>query len=156
MTSNQTRTRPVLLTMLFASVVAVSLSITSSSANARAWTTPTRGSAERAKIMNAMRPSIAKKLNAPIEFVVKDLRVLKSWAFARVIPQRPGGRKIDITKTPMRSDAEYMDGVRTEVFLRRTSTGWRVVDFVIGSTDAWWVVYCDKAPKQLLTGYCPK
>ena len=155
MTFNQTLSRSVFLMMLFASVVTVSLSIASSSADAGAWTTPARGSAERAKLMNAMRPSIAKKLNAPIEFVVKDLRVLKSWAFARVIPQRPGGAKIDVSKTPMRGDAEYMDGLRTEVFLRRTSTGWRVVDFAIGSTDVWWLDYCTKAPKQLLTGYCP-
>jgi len=123
-------------------------------ANAAEWKTPGRGSVDRAAIMDAMRPVVAQRLNHPIEFVVQDLRVYRDWAFAQVVPQRPGGGRINIANTPMRAEAEDMDGVRTEAFLKRTATGWRVVEFGIGSTDVWWLSFCGQAPKQLLSDYC--
>ena len=61
---------------------------------AAAWHTPKRGSKDRSEIMNAIRPGVEKRLNAPIEFVIRELRVLDDWAFAQVVPQRPGGGPI--------------------------------------------------------------
>ena len=124
-------------------------------ADADGWTTPKRNSEERKAIMNAMRPTLARKLNAPIQFVVKELRVFDDWAFAQVVPQRPGGRPINLRNIPLRAEAEYMDGVRTEVFLRRKNGRWQVIEHAIGATDAWYVAYCTKAPRALLVGYCP-
>jgi len=126
----------------------------STGTNAAEWKTPTPGSQDRSAIMDALRPVVAQKLNSPIEFVVLDLRVYRSWAFAQVMPQRPGGGKIVVANTSMRSEAEYMDGTRTEAFLRRTATGWRVIEFGIGSTDVWWLSFCGQAPRALLADYC--
>lgn len=123
-------------------------------AYAQAWYEPARGSQERKAIMDAMRPVIEAKLNAPIEFVVLDLRVLGDWAFAQVNPQRPGGRPIHLSRTMLRNDAAFMDGVRTESILQRRSGRWFVVEHAIGATDVWFLTWCDRLPKGLLPDYC--
>ena len=124
-------------------------------ADAAGWTTPKRGSQERRAIMDAMRPTVERKLNAPIEFVVNELRVIGDWAFAQVTPQRPGGRPINLRNTPLKAEADYMDGVRTEMFLRRRNGRWQVIDHAIGATDVWFEPYCQKAPRALLADFCP-
>ena len=58
--------------------------------------------------MDALRPEVAAKLLSPIEFAVKTIRVADGWAFVRVMPQRPGGAKINIRQTPMAKYVEWM------------------------------------------------
>jgi len=141
--------------LILALSLIISAFTTATYVDAREWMTPKRGSSERKAIMNAMRPAVARQLNAPIQFVVKELRVYDDWAFAQVVPQRPGGKPIDLRNTPLKDDAEMMDGVRTEVFLRRKKGRWKVVDHAIGATDVWYEGYCNKAPRALMEGFCP-
>ena len=56
---------------------------------------PRPGTAERAAILEALRPAIEARLGPDIEFVVKDLRTYRGWAFVMADPQRRGGRRID-------------------------------------------------------------
>lgn len=107
-----------------------------------AWTEPARGSADRAKLMDALRPLAEWSLDAPIEFVVDDLRMQGDVAFAMVSPQRPGGKQIDLYKTPMvlrdGQDPQYMDGARIDALLQRSGNTWVAVHWAIGASDVWW------------------
>ncbi|HEX7072631.1 MAG TPA: hypothetical protein VF226_01180 [Hyphomicrobiaceae bacterium] len=133
---------------------ALLLILVTATAHAQSWYEPARGSKERRAIMDAMRPVIEAKLDSPIEFVVHDLRVLGTWAFARVIPQRPGGGRIDLQRTMLRDFAEHLDGVRTEAILQRRNGRWYTVDHAIGATDVWFLAWCDRLPRGLLSDYC--
>lgn len=115
---------------------------------------PARGSPERGEILDALRPLVAGQLNPPIEFVVLDMRVLGDWAFVQVKPQRPGGTPIDLRQTPLRGDADMMDGVRTEALLTRSSGRWYVREHAIGATDVWWAGFCGQVPHALLADVC--
>ncbi len=57
-------------------------------------TTPGPGSAERAAIMNALRPRYEEAFGPPIAFKVETLRVAAGFAFVVVHPQRPNGAPI--------------------------------------------------------------
>lgn len=113
----------------------------------------------RKEILDALRPSVERKLNAPIEFKVDDLKVSGDWAFVRVTPQRPGGNAIDVSKTPM-GKLEIFDGVHTEAVLRRVGGSWRVQETETGATDVWYTEWCDRLPKAMFrngneaTGAC--
>lgn len=133
---------------------AMLFALLATTAHAHPWYEPARGSQERRALMDAMRPVIEAKLNPPVEFVVRDLRVLGDWAFAQVIPQRPGGGRIDLRRTMLRNEAPYLDGVRTEAILQRRNGRWFTVDHAIGATDVWFLVWCDRLPRGLLEDYC--
>lgn len=135
-------------------VSALLCGLLATTAHAQSWYEPARGSQERRAIMDAMRPVIEAKLNPPVEFVVRDLRVLGNWAFAQVNPQRPGGGRIDLRRTMLRNDAPYLDGIRTEAILQRRNGRWFTIDHAIGATDIWFLTWCDRLPKGLLEDYC--
>lgn len=135
-------------------VSALLCGLLATTAHAQSWYEPARGSQERRAIMDAMRPVIEAKLNPPVEFVVRDLRVLGNWAFAQVNPQRPGGGRIDLRRTMLRNDAPYLDGIRTEAILQRRNGRWYTIDHAIGATDVWFLTWCDRLPKGLLEDYC--
>lgn len=101
---------------------------------------PGRGSALRRQILDALRPSVVRDLGAPIEFVVSQMRVAGAVCFTQVECQRPGGRPIDLARTPLaqRQDLSLIDGTRTEAFLFRTAGRWQVEDYAVGATDLWW------------------
>lgn len=100
-----------------------------------AWYEPERGSAERADILNSIRPAIEAQLGGDVEFVIEDLRVSDGWAFVIADPQRPGGQKIDIYDTSFAQDAEFMDGLRVYALSREKNGRWYHIDNVIGPTD---------------------
>ncbi len=79
---------------------------------------PARGTAERAELMDAIRPLVEARVGPPVEFVVDRLRVAGDWAFAIVQPQRPGGGAIDMYATVYRNQMDFMDGLGTYVLLR--------------------------------------
>ena len=135
-------------------VSALLCGLLATTAHAQSWYEPARGSQERRAIMDAMRPVIEAKLNPPVEFVVRDLRVLGNWAFAQVNPQRPGGGRIDLRRTMLRNDAPYLDSIRTEAILQRRNGRWFTIDHAIGATDVWFLTWCDRLPKGLLEDYC--
>jgi len=108
--------------------------------------TPPRGSAERAMIMDAMRKPVQRRIGKPVIFVVKTLRVLGSWAFLEAEPRNRNGSAINYTGTPFES------AVRADAFgglvhglLRRRNGRWHVVTYIIGATDVpyvgWWRKY---------------
>ena len=106
---------------------------------------PAPGSALRKEILSTLRPTIERRLGAPVEFKVTVIRVEGSWAFLVVDPQRPGGRPIDGHKI-FGEHFDNMDGLRAEAVLRREKGKWRVVDHALGATDVW---DCDVGPKSL-------
>ena len=69
--------------------------------------------------MDAIRPHIEWELGQPVEFIVNELRASGNYALAFLAPQRPGGTKIDLLKTPgfQRGSLEpdYMDGTAVVV-----------------------------------------
>ena len=112
-----------------------------------AFSSPPQGSPERKAILDALRPSVELALGKPVEFVVEEIRQGGGWAFVRVTPQRPGGGAI-------RNPNEEADGVHAEAVLRLQDGRWAVAEHGIGSTDVWWVSWCDRAPKGLLGTWC--
>ena len=112
--------------------------------------TPQQGSPLRRALLDALRPHVEEKLDAPIEFLVKEIKVSGDWAFAQIVPQRPGGAPIRVLETPMARFHELMgDDVHTEAVLHREGGAWRVEAFEIGSTDVWYTDWCDRLPKAM-------
>ncbi len=110
-------------------------------AHAQTFKTPVRGSELRANLMDVLRLHVEADLGAPVEFVVDQLRVSGDVAFANVMPQRPGGGRIDLMQTPLVArfgSDEGIDGVGTQALYRREGTQWVVLHYVVGATDVWW------------------
>lgn len=108
---------------------------------AQDWYEPQRGSAERKELMNAIRPTAEQIFGAPVEFVIRDLRVSGNQAFASVIAQRPGGGGIDIVQTPGWQSGYFMpdaDWTGGQALLLRAGSGWAPVEVLFGATDVWW------------------
>lgn len=106
---------------------------------------PPRGSALRGEVLDAVRVVAEQDLGPPVEFIVTWLRVDGDVAFARLDAQRPGGGAIDIPQIPLVTKLgvppDMIDGPRVEAFLRRTATGWQVIEHATGATDVWWFGY---------------
>jgi hypothetical protein len=107
-----------------------------------AWETPARGSADRKGLMDALRPKVEEALGAPVEFMIEDARVSGDVAFVMVSPQRPGGKAIDLSATPMAQRGDYypdmMDGGNIDALLQKSGKTWVAMEFTIGATEAWW------------------
>ena len=88
-------------------------------------TQPSKGSALRATLLDAVRPAFERDTNGAIEFVVRRLNVIGDWAFGDVRLQRPGGGRIDWRKTKYADDtaAGMFDPGGSFFLLRRTSGG---------------------------------
>jgi hypothetical protein len=103
---------------------------------------PARGSAERAGLMDAVRPLAEWNLGQPVEFVVDVLRVSQGLGFATLQPQRPGGGAINLYQTPMMRrggiDPEFYDGETMHVLYQKSGATWVAVHWSIGATDVWW------------------
>jgi hypothetical protein len=93
---------------------------------------------ERRAILNALRPVLETELRGRVQFVVTTLHVKNGWAFIQAEPQRPGGAPI-AGELIFRDRWADMDGLTTTAILKRSTGGWRVVEWRIGATDAW---YC--------------
>ncbi len=111
---------------------------------------PAPGSAQRAAIMDALRPAIERKLGGAVEFVVRRAAVQDGWALVIADPQRPGGGRIDPRRHFPNEVIEFMDGLTVNAILRFSGGGWTLVDHAIGPTDVW---YCGvEGPPRSLTG----
>ncbi|WP_406854634.1 hypothetical protein ABEG18_19085 [Alsobacter sp. KACC 23698] len=108
------------------------------------------GTPLRAELMNALRPSVEVELNPPIEFRAYEIKVAGDWAFMQVMPQRPGGQPVRVLETPRASHYKIIgNNVHTEAVLHRTAGIWRVEEAAVGSTDVWFLPWCDRLPKAL-------
>lgn len=145
-----------LFVRMFRALAAVSLLLLVSAAHAQAEKPyePARGTQERKDLMNAIRPLVEARVSPPVEFVINRLRVSGNWAFAIVSPQRPGGRPIDLSRSALREQAEYMDGITTYALLVRAYGRWNIVDYAIGPTDVFWSG--DPLYEQLTPGLVPR
>jgi hypothetical protein len=111
---------------------------------------PAPGSAQRAAIMDALRPTIERKLAGPVEFVVQRVAVQDGWALVVADPQRPGGGKINPRRHFPNEVIEFMDGLTVNAVLRFSGGSWTLIDHAIGPTDVW---YCGvEGPPKSLTG----
>jgi hypothetical protein len=111
---------------------------------------PVPGSAQRAAIMDALRPAIERKLAGPVEFVIQRIAVRDGWALVIADPQRPGGGKINPRRHFPNEVVGFMDGLTVNGILRFSGGGWTLVDHAIGPTDVW---YCGvEGPPSSLTG----
>jgi len=110
-------------------------------AHADSYFEPKRGTTLRSSLMDAIRPHIEWELGQPIEFIVNELRASGNYALAFLSPQRPGGIKIDISKTPGFKrgslDPNYMDGTAVVVLYEKKRETWVAVHHSIGATDVW-------------------
>ena len=108
---------------------------------AQSWHVPQRGTADRTGMMDAIRPHVEWLLGAPVQFVVRDLRVSGDLGYAALHPQRPGGAAISLWNTPGHRrgvlDPEMSDGVHTHVLYRRSGATWVAVEWSVGATDVW-------------------
>ena len=117
---------------------------------------PQRGSATRKALMDALRPHAEWQLGRPVQFVVDDLRLAQGQglpfpvAFASVTAQRPGGKKIDLRRTPGffrgHLDPEFMDGTSIQALYRKVGDTWVAVHWAVGATDVWYAdsIFCEE------------
>lgn len=124
------------------------LALSATAAFAVSFTSPGPGTPQRKAVLDALRPHVERELGVrPIEFVVEEIRIGGGWAFVRANPQRKGGGAI-------RNPDENMDGVHTEAFLQMQGGRWVVREFGVGSTDVWFLGWCDKTPPGLMGQWC--
>lgn len=115
---------------------------------AQSVSSPAPGTSERRAILDAVRPLVIAQVGPPVEFVVNDIRVVSSYAFVAVEPQRPGGGRIDYSHL----DDGMMDGLRTEAILVKRNGRWLVTQHATGATDVWYLGYCGEYPRGLIPG----
>ena len=103
-------------------------------AQVNATAAPVAGSAQRAAILEAVRPLVARALRSPVEFVVRQIRVERGWALLIADSQRPGGGAIDTSRLP---HSDELDNTTVYAILRFRNGRWTVHDHVVGPTDVW-------------------
>lgn len=112
------------------------------------------GDPVRAVLLETLRTAIAKDLEQPVRFVVREMRRQQGWAFVSVRPQTPAGAPIDFARTRYaEQQAEGMlDGDTVTALLRENKGRWSVVTFVIGPTDVAWADWPERfgAPAGLI------
>ena len=109
---------------------------------AQNWSEPARGTATRSALMDALRPHAEWLLGAPVQFVVRDLRVSGDVAFAAVLVQRPGGKAIELRSTPgfQRGEIEpdFFDGMSIQALYQKSGSTWVAVHWELVTTDVWY------------------
>jgi hypothetical protein len=119
---------------------------------AQTVTHPDKGSAERAALLDTLRPPIKKELKQNVVFVVHQINVQGAWAFVDGRLRTTDGKVPNWKGTPYAKAASYgaqSDGI--SALLKRSGNGWHIVTKAIGCTDVcyvdWWKRY--KAPKTI-------
>ena len=124
------------LALAFALLLFVSISPTPAQGTPQTHT-PSPASAERRRIMDALRAPVAKELKQKVVFEVSRLSVLNGGAFLNGVPRPPGGKPIDYSCTPYaeaKKEGMFDDGIMA--LLKRTPKGkWTVVTYALGPTD---------------------
>ena len=111
------------------------------------------GDPQRRVLLDTIRPAIESHIDQPVQFVVDVLRIQGEWAFYAGRIQQPNGRPIDFSTTPFAEAMEegMFDGPTTYALLRREGTRWRLVDWVVGPTDVYYLGWpsTEGAPESL-------
>ena len=98
--------------------------------------TPPAGSPERTAIMDVLRLPVEADLRQKVVFKVQHLKIIGTWALARVVPVRPNGSEIDYSRTRYREELEVgaFDG-EGEALLRNDGGSWRLLEWRFGASD---------------------
>lgn len=111
------------------------------------------GDPQRRALLDTIRPAIEQRVGQPVQFVVDVLRVQGDWAFYAGHIQRPDGRPIDFSRTAYAEALEegVFDGPTTYALLQRRGAAWRLVDWVVGPTDVYYLGWpeAEGAPNTL-------
>ena len=98
--------------------------------------TPEKGSEERKAIADALRVPIEKKLKQSVVFNIDHLKVEDDWAFMLGAPRKPGGGRLDYSKTIYaEAQAAGMFDDNICALLHKVRGRWTVVKYVLGATD---------------------
>jgi len=113
---------------------------------------PERGSVERKAIVDALRIPVEKGVKQPVIFKIEHLKVQNDFAFLLGVPQHPDGSALDYHGTVYQDAVDagaFDDGIVS--LLRKVNAKWKVVQYVIGSTDVPYVEWDKKygAPKGI-------
>ncbi|MGI9166573.1 MAG: hypothetical protein ACR2G5_09325 [Pyrinomonadaceae bacterium] len=113
---------------------------------------PERGSVERKAIVDALRIPVEKGVKQPVIFKIEHLKVQNDLAFLLGVPQHPDGSALDYHGTVYQDAVDagaFDDGI--VALLRKVNAKWKVVQYVIGSTDVPYVEWDKKygAPKGI-------
>lgn len=99
------------------------------------------GDPQRRLLLDTIRPGVEDRIGQPVQFMVDTLKIHGDWAFYGGRIQQPNGRPIDFSRTPyaeaLREGA--FDGPTTYALLQRVGGRWRLVDFVVGPTDVYYL-----------------
>jgi hypothetical protein len=121
---------------LFRAALTLTLLAAALSALAQSATTPKVGSPLRKAVLDALRAPVEKQLGPPIVFEAKHFKVAGSWAYFEGMPRRPGGKKVDYSKTKFReAAAEGLFEDFVIALLRKTGSKWKIVEMALGPTD---------------------
>lgn len=118
-------------------------------------TTPAPGSEARTAILDAVRPTVEAKVGTAVKFEVYRIRVLGTWAFVLLHPQRPDGQQIDWTSTQYGGAwqaGSFQD--RVAALLHRSSGQWVVYTYNLGGVGVVWSSWAADyhAPARLFPG----
>lgn len=106
------------------------------------FTKPTEipvGSDLRKTLFDQLRPQVEREVKRPVRFE-GSIRVFKNWALLE-------GGTVDT-----KGNGLPEDGGDTAALWLRTSEGWRLIDYNLGHTDVFYIVWSEKygAPKELV------
>lgn len=90
--------------------------------------TPEKGSVERKAITDALRVPVENKLKHSVVFNIDHLKVQDDWAFLLGAPRKPGGGRLDYSKTTY-AEAERLGMFDDNIsaLLHKVKGRWRVV-----------------------------
>ncbi|WP_127114241.1 hypothetical protein [Shimia sediminis] len=129
-------------------VIATILMMMAGAVNAADWSEPARGTYDRKAMMDAVRPHAEWLFGDPVQFVVHDLRRAGNIGFGALTAQRPGGKAIDMHRTPGARLGEIdleMEGQEDFLVLyRKSGDTWVAVHWSYGAGDVWfaWEPLC--------------
>ncbi|HTO30712.1 MAG TPA: hypothetical protein VL202_06000 [Pararhizobium sp.] len=119
----------------------IAMTVMSGPALALTFREPAKGSAERAALMDTLRPAVEAEMRGPVEFVVTTIRVTPNWAFVQVEPQRPGGGVIDPEETGFAGESDMMDGLTIYGLMGFQAGRWNMIDHMVGPTDVGYALW---------------
>jgi hypothetical protein len=100
-----------------------------------------RGDPDRRLLLDAIRPTLARLTDGPVQFGVRELRRFGEFAFGVLQPHRPERQPIDWAGTRARDrlqDPNFREGL-TFVLWRRLAGGWKVEEYAVGAPDTVWM-----------------